>query len=687
MSFYNDDSSNFISDIYTKNNISFSKEINDKEENSISNSDEILSIKNNYDNKVKELENKISILERTLLWEKKNFDLSKNEFLNTIENDRYKIFSLNNELITIREKLKSYLNIIESFSLEKQHYEYLLKEKENYKLELESQIKQNEILCARIEELDKLLNVSKDLTNEITFIQTNYKEQKSQNDDIFSEKELLEKELVENKYNIKQMQVQLDTYEINNKAYNFELNSLKEHYNKLSFSLKNTIETLTNQLKDSYNIKFKVESENSQLINKITKLNIDLEHSNNKIEELEQLIKKQKDQNPLFKLCDKKFLILQNSKNKIDKINKKSNKDKLKTSCLSSTNKKTLNLLDFSVSLASINNKFHKLSRDKSTILNNNIKLKKNSSCINFGNNNKTYNCYKEKSIIQSHSESKFSKIFNTNDIKINNIYSITNMNNNSLKGILQKTLNASKSTSKALISSNDFDINKSIYNSKISSPNKSESINATVKPNQNLKNIHNTTKNLNNKLNSNFQFTFFPINRNLLLSQKHWSIIKNWFDILNIENSKNMNLNLIMKASCDGFSSNVFKKKCHKKASTLVIVLTSYDKLIGGYTPLRWNSGDFDYIPDPTRRTFLFSLTKQKIYKLINPNYAICNGKDIGPIFGGGSDLEIVSNCNKRYNTFSSIGHSFENDESEEAFYGGKKYLVKDYEVYEVIY
>jgi hypothetical protein len=141
------------------------------------------------------------------------------------------------------------------------------------------------------------------------------------------------------------------------------------------------------------------------------------------------------------------------------------------------------------------------------------------------------------------------------------------------------------------------------------------------------------------------------------------------------------------MKATRDGFGASVFKKKCDKKASTLVIVLTSHDKLIGGYTPLVWNSGDFVYVADPTKRTFLFSLTNGKKYSLTNPNYAIFYGNDIGPVFGGGSDLEIVSNCNKKYNNFSGIGHSFETDETEESFYGGKKYLVKDYEVYEVKY
>jgi len=171
----------------------------------------------------------------------------------------------------------------------------------------------------------------------------------------------------------------------------------------------------------------------------------------------------------------------------------------------------------------------------------------------------------------------------------------------------------------------------------------------------------------------------------NALLTQNHWSKITDWFSTLNISNSNNISINLLMKASQDGFSANVFKNKCHKKTNTLVLVLTSFDKLIGGFTPIPWNTDDYVYVSDPNKKTFLFSLTNGKKYHLTNITYAVCHGSEIGPVFGGGSDLEIVSNCNRKYNNFSGIGHSFDSDETSESFYGGSKYLVKDYEVYEV--
>jgi hypothetical protein len=47
---------------------------------------------------------------------------------------------------------------------------------------------------------------------------------------------------------------------------------------------------------------------------------------------------------------------------------------------------------------------------------------------------------------------------------------------------------------------------------------------------------------------------------------------------------------------------------------------------------------------------------------------------------------LEIVSEPNKYMNNYSNIGHSFDYTGPEEEFYGRKKFLVRDYEVYEVL-
>ena len=47
---------------------------------------------------------------------------------------------------------------------------------------------------------------------------------------------------------------------------------------------------------------------------------------------------------------------------------------------------------------------------------------------------------------------------------------------------------------------------------------------------------------------------------------------------------------------------------------------------------------------------------------------------------------MEIVSDCNRINNNFSNIGHSFDYTGPIEDFYGRKKFLVRDYEVYEIL-
>ena len=81
-----------------------------------------------------------------------------------------------------------------------------------------------------------------------------------------------------------------------------------------------------------------------------------------------------------------------------------------------------------------------------------------------------------------------------------------------------------------------------------------------------------------------------------------------------------------------------------------------------------------------------MFSASLNEKYRLIQKDFAICNARNMGPIFGAGSDLEIMSDCDKVKNNFGLIGKSFDYKGDQELFYGGSKFLVKDYECYEVI-
>ncbi len=177
-----------------------------------------------------------------------------------------------------------------------------------------------------------------------------------------------------------------------------------------------------------------------------------------------------------------------------------------------------------------------------------------------------------------------------------------------------------------------------------------------------------------------------------LLLNQNNWQILKPW--LANAQNNSltDIKLNLIYKATRDGFSHKKFKERCRKIAPTVIVVHTSLDKLIGGFTTLRWDmprQEQYEYVSDNQLKTFLFSLSLEKVFKIKpeHKDFAICNSSVMGPIFGAGSDLEIPNDCDKNSNNYSGIGKSFDYKGDPILFYGALKYYVKDYEVYECVF
>lgn len=63
-------------------------------------------------------------------------------------------------------------------------------------------------------------------------------------------------------------------------------------------------------------------------------------------------------------------------------------------------------------------------------------------------------------------------------------------------------------------------------------------------------------------------------------------------------------------RASENNFSIAKFHQNCDNKSDTLVIAKTEFGRIVGGYTPLKWNSNAANYGNDVERKTFLFSLS-----------------------------------------------------------------------------
>ena len=68
----------------------------------------------------------------------------------------------------------------------------------------------------------------------------------------------------------------------------------------------------------------------------------------------------------------------------------------------------------------------------------------------------------------------------------------------------------------------------------------------------------------------------------------------------------------LLYRASENDFSVAKFHKNCDNKSDTLIIAKTEFGRVVGAYTPLKWNSNAANYVNDVDRKTFLFSLSNK---------------------------------------------------------------------------
>ena len=96
----------------------------------------------------------------------------------------------------------------------------------------------------------------------------------------------------------------------------------------------------------------------------------------------------------------------------------------------------------------------------------------------------------------------------------------------------------------------------------------------------------------------------------------------------------ENIKTELLFKKSKDGNSYDTFHKLCDNKGPTLILIKSSDGFIIGGYTPLDWDTKS-SWKHDS--KTFLFSLTNKKVYGKIEKNkktQSIYCDKDVGPWF-----------------------------------------------------
>lgn len=177
----------------------------------------------------------------------------------------------------------------------------------------------------------------------------------------------------------------------------------------------------------------------------------------------------------------------------------------------------------------------------------------------------------------------------------------------------------------------------------------------------------------------------------------KESTIIKSEEDLNKLEKLINVKLDkMLYQGSRDGFKAEDFHRMCDGHPNTIIIIKVKDGDTIGAYVSVKWESlKESKYVKD--EKTFLFSLTKNKIYR-IKEDYkykAIYMSGDLGPYFGDfcNSTFCISSDCNTQvsYSRLGYLGIRYEiNRDDVETFFGYSSlkdityFLVDDYEVYE---
>ena len=121
--------------------------------------------------------------------------------------------------------------------------------------------------------------------------------------------------------------------------------------------------------------------------------------------------------------------------------------------------------------------------------------------------------------------------------------------------------------------------------------------------------------------INNNIFNDSLIINKN----QDYINNINNWL------NSKIKNTELLYRKTKDGDSYNAFHNLCDNKGKTLTLIKSKEGYIIGGYTPLSWDKYAGWKEDD---KTFLFSLTNNKIFRKKNNSFSIYCSEETGPWF-----------------------------------------------------
>jgi hypothetical protein len=126
-------------------------------------------------------------------------------------------------------------------------------------------------------------------------------------------------------------------------------------------------------------------------------------------------------------------------------------------------------------------------------------------------------------------------------------------------------------------------------------------------------------------------------------------------------EMTKSSKINLLYRATRDGFTSQSFHSKYDGKGNTITIIKNNLNYVFGGYASSAWNSSN-TWIDDPN--AFIFSLRRAGVsfkdkFTVKKAQYALFGTSGYGPTFGC-NDICICNQSNTNIGSYSQFGNSY---------------------------
>jgi len=179
------------------------------------------------------------------------------------------------------------------------------------------------------------------------------------------------------------------------------------------------------------------------------------------------------------------------------------------------------------------------------------------------------------------------------------------------------------------------------------------------------------------------------------LIDSSHFGKLKEW--IPNANNAQNCRLDLLYKGSRYGFSNSTFHQKCDQKRPTITFIKSqTYGRVFGGYTEQTWDQNPPTAHCKSDDKAFLFSLTHNEQYSVVQPQYAVVANPIYLCSFGcNPHDICIYDNCNTVTTNYASFPGSYQcaqfgsikTNESTAYLAGHENFKVEEIEVYQIIW